>query len=66
MSWLWVVFVAQLMLIFMETTSGLAQKGMDICFNPIVGVLTTMAFFSYLRLVRIARDTVARFGTVVT
>jgi hypothetical protein len=64
MMWLWLVFGVQMTLLFIESASKLSQRGIDVCFGSPVGILTTCAFFSYHRLVRTARDTIARRGPV--
>jgi hypothetical protein len=64
MAWLWIVFGVQMILLFAENASGLSQRGINVCLGAPVGILTTCALFSYHRLVRTARDTIARRAPV--
>ena len=64
MAWLWIVFVVQMFLLFVELTSGLRASGIEICFGTPASILTACAFFSYHRVVRTARDTIARHAPV--
>jgi hypothetical protein len=64
MMWLWIVFGVQMLLLFIENASNLSLRGIELCFGTPVGILTICALFSYNRLVRTARDTIARHGPV--
>jgi hypothetical protein len=66
MMWLWIVFGIQMILLFAESTSKLSLRGIELCFGTPVGILTICALFSYHRLVRTARDTIARHGPVLS